>query len=327
MNILVTGSSGHLGEGLMRVLRARGTSVCGLDIKPGRFTDRIGSIANRPLVRELMQDVDAIIHSATLHKPHVGTHDKSDFIETNINGTLVLLEEAVAADIGTFVFTSTTSAFGGALTPPSGRPAAWIDEAVVSVPKNIYGVTKTAAEDLCHLFNRQAGLNAIVLRTSRFFPEEDDNRAIRDGFSDQNAKANEFLYRRVDIEDVVSAHLNAIDHAAIVGFGKYIISATTPFERENLHALRLDPASVVEMHVPGFQKIYDSKGYGMFSSIDRIYDNSAARRDLNWKPTYDFARILNQVDSGSPIGSDLARNIGKLGYHDEKFEDGPYPVE
>ena len=129
--------------------------------------------------------------------------------------------------------TSTTSAFGDALKPPPGEPAAWIDESVAPVPKNIYGVTKTAAEDLCQLFHRNEGLACIVLRTSRFFPEVDDDPAARAAFADDNPKANEFLYRRVAIEDVVEAHLLAAERAPAIGFGKYIISATTPFRRED----------------------------------------------------------------------------------------------
>ena len=78
-----------------------------------------------------------------------------------------------------FVFTSTTSAFGRALVPPAGEPAAWITEDVVPVPKNIYGATKVAAEDLCELVQRDHGLPCIVLRTSRFFPEDDDERSTR----------------------------------------------------------------------------------------------------------------------------------------------------
>ena len=130
--------------------------------------------------------------------------------------------------------------FGDALVPPPGEPAAWITEDVTAVPKNIYGVTKAAAEDLCQLFTRNHSLRAIVLRTSRFFPEEDDDRAVREAYTDANIKANEFLYRRVDIEDVVSAHLLAADHAPAAGFAKYIISATTPFAREDAAELRDD---------------------------------------------------------------------------------------
>jgi len=327
MKILVTGSTGHLGEGLMRVLAARGCEAVGLDVLPGAFTHRVGSIADRAVVRDCMAGVDVVLHAATLHKPHVATHAKQTFVDTNVTGTLNLLEEAVAAGVRAFVFTSTTSAFGAALSPPPGSPAAWIDETVVPVPKNIYGVTKTAAEDLCHLFHRRHGLNAIVLRTSRFFPEEDDSSAVRGGFADENAKANEFLFRRVDIEDAVGAHLAAIDRAAAIGFGRYIVSATTPFVPEDAAALRERPGTVVADRFPRFAAVYAKRGYAMFDGIDRVYDNRKARAELGWAPAYDFGRILSQLDAGQPIGSELARAVGIKGYHRERFAEGPYPVD
>ena len=147
--VLVTGSAGHLGEALVRVLRTRGSDVVGLDILASPFTTVVGSIADRATVRACLAGAGAVLHPATLHKPHVGSHGRQDFVDTNVTGTLTLLEEAAAAGVGSFVFTSTTSAFGRALTPTPGAPAAWITEEVVPVPRNIYGVTKTAAEDLC----------------------------------------------------------------------------------------------------------------------------------------------------------------------------------
>src|SRR6201999_473369 len=153
---------------------------------------------------------------------------RRDFVDANVTATLNLLEEAVATGVGRFVFTSTTSAFGRALTPDSGEPAAWITEDVVPRPRNIYGVTKTAAEDLCELVHRDHGLPVLILRTSRFFPEPDDRDEIRAAYADANLKVNELLYRRVDLEDVVTAHRRALDTAPELGFGRYIISATTP---------------------------------------------------------------------------------------------------
>ena len=229
MTILVTGSSGHLGEALMRSLRAAGRGAVGLDILAGPFTDEVGSIADRACVARCVDGAHTVFHAATLHKPHVATHAREDFVATNVAGTLILLEEAVRARVGAFVFTSTTSAFGDALNPRPGEPAAWIDESVAPIPKNIYGVTKSAAEDLCQLFRRNEGLACVVLRTSRFFPEEDDDPEARRSYSDDNAKANEYLFRRVAIEDVVDAHLIAAERAPSIGFGRYIISATTPF--------------------------------------------------------------------------------------------------
>jgi len=120
MRVLVSGSSGHLGEALMRTLPAAGHQPVGLDIKPSAFTHKVGSIADRDVVRDSLTGIDAILHTATLHKPHVATHSRQAFVETNVTGTLNLLEEAVAAGIGTFVFTSTTSVLGRALTPPPG---------------------------------------------------------------------------------------------------------------------------------------------------------------------------------------------------------------
>lgn len=326
MTILVTGSSGHLGEALMRVLAQEQRSARGIDLVPGRFTDRVGSITDRTVLRSACEGVSSLVHAATLHKPHVATHDRQAFVDTNVSGTLALLEEAVAAGVSTVVLTSTTSAFGAALSPPPGMPAAWIDETVAPVPKNIYGVTKTAAEDLCQLFHRRHGLNVVVLRTSRFFPEEDDARAIREGFADDNAKANEFLFRRVDLEDVVTAHLAALARAGDIGFGRYIISATTPFAREDMARLRQDPAAVVARCFADFEKVYAGRGYRMFADIDRVYVNACARAVLGWRPRYDFAAVLGQLARGEPIGSDLARAVGRKGYHGKVFAEGPYPV-
>ncbi len=327
MKALVTGSSGHLGEALVRTLRDLGHEVAGLDILESPFTTHAGTIVDRDLVRRCMAGARVVFHAATLHKPHVATHGKQEFVDTNITGTLNLLEEAVRAGVESFIFTSTTSAFGLALTPPAGAPAAWVTEDVTPVPKNIYGVTKSAAEDLCQVFHRKEKLPIIILRTSRFFPEEDDNRHVRESYSDENIKANEYLYRRVDIEDVVTAHLRAGERATAIGFGKYIISATSPFRPEEMAELRADAATVVRRHVPDYVGEYARRGWKMLPSIDRVYVNERARRELGWQPRYDFAQIVERLKAGADIRSPLAWQVGSKGYHAEKFTEGPYPVE
>jgi UDP-glucose 4-epimerase len=326
MRVLVTGSAGHLGEALMRTLPDAGHVAIGADILASRFTDAVGSIADRAFVRDCMSGVHAVVHAATLHKPHVATHSRQAFVDTNVTGTLNLLEEAVAAGAGVFVFTSTTSTFGRALTPTTGRPAAWITEDVVPVPRNIYGVTKVAAESLCELFHRNAGLPCLILKTSRFFPEEDDNPETRRLYDDGNSKVNELLYRRVDVEDVVSAHLLALEKTRSIGFGRYIISATTPFAEADLQELRTDAPAVVRRLVPEYEEVYARKGWSMFPTVDRVYVNDRARADLDWTPRYDFSRALAGIRAGEDFRSPLARTIGSKGYHPRAFADGPYPV-
>jgi nucleoside-diphosphate-sugar epimerase len=327
MKVLVTGSSGHLGEALVRTLKGNKHEVVGLDIIPSEFTDEVGSIVDRNIVKRCMKDVNTVLHTATLHKPHVITHSRQSFVDTNITGTLNLLEEAVLAGVRSFVFTSTTSAFGSALTPPDGSPAAWVTEDVPPVPRNIYGVTKTAAEDLCELFHRKLRLNCLILRTSRFFPEEDDRKETREAYDDANVKANEFLYRRVDLEDVVSAHLLAIEKAPVIGFGRYIVSATTPFTRDDLPELRTNAPAVLKRRIPDYEAEYIPRGWRMFPGIDRVYVNERARNDLGWKPRYDFRYVLGKLKAGADPRSSLARTVGSKGYHQEAFAEGPYPAE
>ena len=327
MRVLVTGSAGHLGEALVRTLKTLQHEVVGLDVVESPFTTHAGSITDRSWVSHCMSGVQAVFQSATLHKPHVATHSRQDFVDTNITGTLNLLEEAITAGVESFVFTSTTSVFGDALIPPVGAPAAWVTEEVRPIPKNIYGVTKAAAEDLCQLFHRNHGLACIVLRTSRFFPEEDDDQRVRETYSDDNVKANEYLYRRVDIEDVVNAHLLACQRASAIGFRKYIVSATTPFLPDDLPGLRVDAARVVRQRVPEYEAEYERRGWRMFPSIGRVYVTDRARNELGWQPRYDFNYIIGRLRAGDDLRSPLAQVIGSKGYHPAVFSDGPHPLE
>jgi nucleoside-diphosphate-sugar epimerase len=310
----------------MRTLSRTPHEAIGLDIKQSPATHLVGSIAERGFVREGIQNVNAVVHAATLHKPHVATHTRQEFVDTNITGTLNLLEESVAAGVECFIFTSTTSTFGRALTPAPGAPAAWITEDVVPIPKNIYGVTKLAAENLCELVHRQTGMPCIILRTSRFFPEVDDDRSVRRTYDDTNLKVNEFLYRRADVEDIVSAHLAAMEKAAPIGFGRYIITATSPFTPADLAELRNDAPAVVRRHVPEYEEEYRRRGWSMLPSVDRVYVNERARKMLGWQPRYDFGTVLQRLRSSQDFRSPLAQAIGSKGYHAEVFADGPYPV-
>jgi UDP-glucose 4-epimerase len=312
VRILVTGSSGHLGEALMRVL---GRQAIGLDILSSPYTTVVGSVTDRECVRRCLAGVDVILHTATLHKPHVASHTRQQFVDTNITGTLNLLEEGVAAGVSRFVFTSTTSTFGRALTPAADEPAAWVTEAVRPVPKNIYGTTKTAAEDLCELYARDHGLPCVILRTSRFFPEGDDVPQRRSAYDDLNLKVNELLYRRVDLADVVDAHMIAWQRAPQVGFGRYIISATTPFTRDDLPALRDDLPAVIDRLYPQCADLYARRGWSMLPGIDRVYVNTLALDELGWQPTHDFGHALGSLAAGRDPRSPLAIAVGAKGYH------------
>jgi nucleoside-diphosphate-sugar epimerase len=124
----------------------------------------------------------------------------------------------------------------------------------------------------------------------------------------------------------VDAHLLAFGKAPQIGFRKYIISATTPFQPNDLPELRMNAPRVVGRRVPEYEAEYAQRGWRMFPGIDRVYVNDRARYELDWRPTYDFRRILSCLRSGEDPRSPLARAVRSKGYHDRAFPEGPYPV-
>ncbi|MFI4976502.1 MAG: NAD-dependent epimerase/dehydratase family protein [Caulobacterales bacterium] len=303
MRILLTGSSGWLGQTLAPRLRARGHEVVGLDPRPSANTAVIGSVADRDTVRAAIGDhrIEAIVHAGALHKPDIEQHGRQAFIEANVTGTLNLLEEAVAQGVGRLVFTSTTSLMISeaiSAAAQTGAPrAVWLTEDVHPQPRNIYGVTKYTAEGLCRLAHRQSGLPVVVLRTARFFPEADD-MAHAIAQSDENTKANELLFRRLTVEDAADAHVAALDRAREIGFDVFIVSATPPFSAQDCGDLMRDAPGVVARYFPDYPAIYARRGWTMFETIDRIYDPSHAARRLGFVCKTGFRERLAELAGG-----------------------------
>ncbi len=306
MRILVTGSSGWLGQTLVPRLRRDGHEVVGIDPVPSATTDVVGSIADRGLVRAAMRDaaIEAVVHAGARHKPHVETHPRSEFVAVNVEGTLNLLEESVApgSKVDRFVFTSTTSLMISkevrAGRSAGATAAAWITEEMTPLlPRNIYGVTKLSAEHLCRMFHETHGLPVLILRTARFFPEEDDMaHAIEQ--SDANTKANEFLFRRLSVEDAAESHVVALGKAPALGFDTFIISSTTPFVPDDCEDLIADAPAVVRRHFPRYPDIYARLAWTMFPSIDRVYDSSKAARRLGFVCRTGFGEKLAELEAG-----------------------------
>lgn len=298
MQVLLTGSSGWLGQTLAPRLQRAGHQVVGLDVRAGEFTSVIGSVVDRVLIDRIMaeHEITAIVHSGALHKPDIVRYPPSEFIFVNIQGTQNLVEAAVASGVDRFVFTSTTSLMisrvirsgktGGA------KKAGWVTEDMHPLePRNIYGVTKFAAEHLCRMAHQDHCLPAVVLRTGRFFPEDDD-MAHEIEQSEENTKANEFLFRRMTVEDAAEAHVVALERAPTLGFDTFIICAPTLFEPDDCEELIVDAPSVVARYFPEYLAIYRRRGWTMFRSIDRVYSARRAEERMGFRCKTGFAEIL-----------------------------------
>ena len=305
MKVLLTGSSGWLGRFLAPRLRGEGHEVTGLDVAAGADTDIVGSVADRALIDRVFGErgIEAVIHAGALHKPDIARYPKQTFIDVNVTGTLNLLEAAVAAGNDRFVFTSTTSLMiseairagkaGGATR------AAWLTEEFWPLePRNIYGATKRAAEQLCALIRREHGLPIVILRTGRFFPEEDDTHSHPSG---ENIKANEFLNRRLTVEDAADAHLAALARAPALGLETFILSAPPPFAPEEAEELLRDAPAVIARHFPAAAELYARRGWTLPAAIDRVYDPSRAERLMGFRCRTDFADVLTALQAGGQL--------------------------
>lgn len=301
MHILLTGSSGWLGRFLAPRLRTRGHQVLGLDIAPGADTQIIGSVADRQTVdAAFSQGVEAVIHAGALHKPDIVRYPVQAFVEVNVTGTLNLLEAARSAGHDRFVFTSTTSLMiSQAIRDEAGEAAAWLtEESVPLAPRNIYGVTKLAAEGLCRLYAAEHGLSCVVLRTGRFFPEDDDTHTTPSG---ENLKANEFLNRRLTVEDAADAHIAALDQAPALGFDLFVLSAPTPFVPADATELKRDAAAVIDRYFPDARALYAERGWTLPPRIGRVYDSSRAARRMSFRCRTGFAEVLGALREGAPL--------------------------
>eukprot|EP00121_Abeoforma_whisleri_P014837 Awhi_evm1s13682 len=87
-------------------------------------------------------------------------------------------------------------------------------------------------------------------------------------YEDMNSKTTEFLYRRVDIEDIVQAVMLSIEKAPALGFAKYVISAPSPFEKGDCSALKTNPAEVLKRVAPEYATEYERRNWKLLPSFD-----------------------------------------------------------
>lgn len=321
---LITGGSGFLGINLVRFLLAKQQRVVSLDLVPfdypdvqDKITAYKGDIRNAEDVRNAMKGVDIVIHSAAalpLYKPE-------DIYSTDVQGTRVVLEEAMAAKAERVVHISSTAVYG----IPDHHPLLEDDRKMGVGP---YGEAKVEAEKVCLEFKTK-GMCIPILRPKSFIgPERLGVFAIlyewaRDGHNFPILGKGNNPYQYLDVEDLCEAiwlcstlpkdTVNDVFNVGAAEFG----TPRSDFQAVLDHAghgkkivsLPLKPA-VVALEVleffhlsPLYKWIYKTVGEESFVSIDK------AKRTLGFKPkfsnkealirNYEWFLSRNQQNGGS----------------------------
>ncbi|QBD78754.1 NAD(P)-dependent oxidoreductase [Ktedonosporobacter rubrisoli] len=278
MRVLITGSSGRLGAAIAARLAGQHEPI-GLDLVAGPWTHYVRSVQDKRAIAQIVKQVDAIIHTASLHQPQLATHSPAEFIAINVTGTHNLIEAAAASGIQRFIYTSTTSLYGHALAHPN--EAVWVTEKLQLRPRDIYDSTKITAEKLCLQLAARLHIPVTCLRISRFFPEEPRTQAIHR------------LYRGVDLHDAATAHVLALTKPDLSS-DIFNIAARSPFQKSDTPLLLRNAPEVLRHRVPDIEATFARLDWSLPQSIDRVYVIEKAERLLGYQPRYNFHEHLQQ---------------------------------
>jgi dTDP-glucose 4,6-dehydratase len=307
MNVLVTGGCGFIGSHFVRYWLAAhpdeplvnldaltySGNLANLEDVAGnpRYRFIRGSIGDRALVERLCEEsrIDAIVNFAAHTHVDRSILDASPFVETNVGGTLVLLDVARARRIGRFVQISTDEVYG-ALTPDDPPTT----EQAVLAPNSPYAASKAAADLMVRAYHRTYGVPAVITRcTNNYGPHQFPEKLIP--LMIINALGDKPLPVYGDGRQVrdwihVLDHGEAIDLALRKGRAGEIYNLGASNEHYNIEIVEriLDhlgkPRSLI-------QYVKDRPAH------DRRYalDSTKARSELGWAPRRDFARGLAET--------------------------------
>ncbi|MBI5182614.1 MAG: dTDP-glucose 4,6-dehydratase [Nitrospirae bacterium] len=308
MILLITGGAGFIASNFIRYIlkNHKGYKVINLDKltyagnlenlldieKNKRYRFVKGDIADRRLINRLAKGADVIINFAAESHVDRSIIDSSDFIQTNVVGTQILLEAAREARIKRYIQISTDEVYG------SLGKRGYFTEKTPLAPNSPYSASKAAGDMLVRAYCHTHKLPGILARCSNNygpyqFPEKFIPLMITNALENKPLPIyGDGLNVRdwIHVEDHCSA-IDAILHKGRLG-EVYNIGGNS--ERKNIDVARQVLRKIIG-HIgliePVIKFVPDRKGH------DRRYaiDSSKVRKELGWRPRYNFDEGLDMT--------------------------------
>jgi dTDP-glucose 4,6-dehydratase len=301
MRLLVTGGAGFIGSNFVRhVLENRDNSVVTLDALTyagslnnlagyedhprHKFVE--GDIRDEELVKELMVDVDAVVNFAAESHVDRSIEGAKSFVTTNVQGTQVLLDAALEADIDRFLQISTDEVYGQILDGTFSE-----DDKLN--PRNPYAATKASADLLAKSYQTTHDLPVLITRTCNNFGPRQHSEKLIPKFI-QNAAAGKELPVYGDGSNVrewiyVEDNCRALDVVLREGTPGEIYNIGSGEERTNLEVTEaiLEAVGGSEDQITF---VDDRAGHDQRYALE--YDKLT---QLGWEPSWSFEEGLEQA--------------------------------
>jgi nucleoside-diphosphate-sugar epimerase len=277
MRILLTGGASDLAHVVTPQLIGQGHEVLRLDIREPR--ERVGvlivgSILDRQLLQETMQQIDCVVHIAAWHGIHAvtGQRDIYEFWDLNVTGSFYVFEAAARAGVRSVVYLSSTS----------------IDEW-----PDVYGHTKILGEQIAQTYVARHGMRVFALRPRAFIPAW--NRAVYPDFA---AWARWYWPGAVHIRDVAQAVVRSIDTLASMHepiYAAFALDGACPYSADELANWDIDgPGSTFRIHFAAYEELARQHGLDPALRPTWLPDHSAAQL-IGYQPTYGHAELLAEL--------------------------------
>lgn len=304
--LLVTGGAGFIGSNFIHhVLRTRPeVSIVNLDKLtyagnlrnlegiekkyPGRYRFVKGCITDSKLVSELVTGVDGVVHFAAESHVDRSILDPGAFIETNVNGTLVLLNVVQSVGKRRFVHVSTDEVYGAL-----GDTGYFTEETPIA-PNSPYSASKASSDMLVRAFFHTHHLDVVTTRCSNnygpyHFPEKLIPLMITNALED---KPLPVYGKGLNVRDwiYVTDHCEGVMRAYEGGKSGEVYNLGGKSERKNIDVVH-SILRILKKPESLIRYVEDRKGHDWRYAIDC----SKAERELGWRPTVTFEEGLEKT--------------------------------